>query len=339
MNDFATDLDSAVDALLSDDATSDDNLDELLAAEGDDPDADGDDKYQDDVEASDDDIDDTDADDDAGADDDADDTDDDDDESEPEDALFPVKIDGKDEMWTLEKLKQSAAGQGYIQKQMQEQAAQRKELEKSTLQLAQERQAVFEAFQRLQSGASLTPPTPPSRELFESDPIGYMQDRLKYDEAVEEYQKTVQSYELVNQQQQAAQERQAAQDVDAQIQILSEHIPEFADATTRADMISKITNAGVEYYEFTAEELGGITDNRMIRALNDARKYREIEAKRVKADSKAKGARPVVKAGAKKTPESTKAVQRQKAHARLAKTGRIDDAVPLLFNDGQGVSK
>ena len=34
--------------------------------------------------------------------------------------FIPVKVNGKEEMWTLDQLKQSAAGQGYINQRMQE---------------------------------------------------------------------------------------------------------------------------------------------------------------------------------------------------------------------------
>ena len=45
------------------------------------------------------------------------------------DALFDITIDGRQERWTLSQLKQSAAGQGYIQQKMRENAEQAKQLE------------------------------------------------------------------------------------------------------------------------------------------------------------------------------------------------------------------
>jgi hypothetical protein len=67
-----------------------------------------------------------------------------------------------------------------------------------------------------------------------------------------------------------------------------------------------------------------------VRALNDARKYRQLVANRKKSQSKADGARPVVKAGAKKRPDG-QAVTRKKAQQRLQKTGSIDDALSLML--------
>ena len=41
-------------------------------------------------------------------------------EATEETNFIPVKVNGKEEMWTLDQLKQSAAGQGYINQRMQE---------------------------------------------------------------------------------------------------------------------------------------------------------------------------------------------------------------------------
>ena len=67
-----------------------------------------------------------------------------------------------------------------------------------------------------------------------------------------------------------------------------------------------------------------------LRALNDARKYRELVSKRKSAQSKGEKARPVVKAGAKKRQDGN-AVTRKKAQTRLQKTGSDADALSLMF--------
>jgi hypothetical protein len=84
-------------------------------------------------------------------------------------------------------------------------------------------------------------------------------------------------------------------------------------------------------YGFTAEEMAGVSDARYVRALNDARKYRQLVAKRKQAQQKGDKARPVVKAGAKKTTDG-QAATRKKAQTRLQKTGSINDALGLILN-------
>ena len=96
-------------------------------------------------------------------------------EAEAEDTnLIPVKVDGKEQMWTLDQLKQSAAGQAAINKRFQEAAEARKQIEQANAALAQQQQQLVQLYQQAQQGG-LQAPTPPSRELFESDPIGYME--------------------------------------------------------------------------------------------------------------------------------------------------------------------
>jgi hypothetical protein len=75
-----------------------------------------------------------------------------------------------------------------------------------------------------------------------------------------------------------------------------------------------------------------VTDARYVRALNDARKYRELVAKKKSVQTKSNKARPVVKAGAKKRQDGN-AANRKKAQQRLQKTGSIDDALNLIIGD------
>jgi hypothetical protein len=61
-------------------------------------------------------------------------------EAAEETNLIPVKVNGKEEMWTLDQLKQSAAGQGYINQRMQEIAQVEKQYKAQAQQLAQQQQ-------------------------------------------------------------------------------------------------------------------------------------------------------------------------------------------------------
>ncbi len=274
------------------------------------------DESEDDVEASDEDYDDVEIDDDQV-------------ETEAEDTmLIPVKVDGKEEQWTLDQLKQSAAGQAAINKRFQEAAEARKQIEQQAAALAQQQQQVLQLYQQTQNGVQA--PTPPSRELFESDPIGYTEEKLKYDEAKANYdQQLYQVHQL--QRQQSQQQAQAHQSyLQEQAEVLKQHIPEIADPERGAKLKGDLMQVGMDY-GFTAEEMAGVSDARYVRALNDARKYRQLVAKRAQAQQKGDKARPVVKAGAKKTQDG-QAATRKKAQTRLQKTGSINDALGLILN-------
>ena len=251
-------------------------------------------------------------------------------EAEAEDTnLIPVKVDGKEQMWTLDQLKQSAAGQAAINKRFQEAAEARKQIEQANAALAQQQQQLVQLYQQAQQGG-LQAPTPPSRELFESDPIGYMEEKLKYDEAKATYDQNL--YQMQQVQKQTVQQQQQAHQsyLQEQAEILRQHIPEIADPEKGEKLKGDLMQVGMDY-GFTAEEMAQVSDARYVRALNDARKYRALVAKRKDAQQKGEKARPVVRAGAKKTPDG-QAATRKKAQSRLQKTGSINDALGLILN-------
>jgi hypothetical protein len=251
-------------------------------------------------------------------------------EVEAEDTtLIPVKVDGKEEQWTLDQLKQSAAGQAAINKRFQEAAEARKQIEQQAAALQQQQQQFMQLYQQAQQ-IGVQEPTPPSRDLFESDPIGYMEEKLKYDEAKAGYdQQMYQIHQM--REQQTHQQAQAQQSyLQEQAELLKQHIPEIADPEKGAQLKDDLMQVGMDY-GFSAEEMAGVSDARYVRALNDARKYRQLVAKRKQAQQKGQKARPVVRAGAKKTADS-QAATRKKAQSRLQKTGSINDALGLILN-------
>jgi len=321
----STTLDAAVESLLAPakDNSGGDNLDEAVNSM-----IEPDDDQSEEVEFADEDQDDVEA----SSDDDYDDAEIDDDdlvEAPAEDTnLISVKVDGKEERWTLDQLKQSAAGQAAINKRFQEVAEARKQIQQHAAALQQQQQQVMQLHQQAQNGG-LQAPIPPTRELFESDPIGYMEEKLKYDENKAQYDQNM--YQLQNVQRQRAQAQQAAHQtyLQEQAQVLTQFIPEIADPKRGEAIKNALVDTGVSY-GFTPEEMQNVTDARYVRALNDARKYRELVAKRKSTQSKGEKARPVVKAGAKKRPESN-ADTRRKAQTRLQKSGSDADALSLMF--------
>ena len=247
---------------------------------------------------------------------------------ETTDHLYPVKIDGKEEMWTLDKLQQSAAGQGYINKRMQEIASVEKNYKSELEALTAQRQQMLAFFEQAQNG--IQEPTPPSSELFNDDPIGYMQEKLKYDESKTQYDAKVAQMNQLQTQQTAANEARLQEYTANQAQLLTQRLPEFADPKKGEAIKQGIASAG-EYYGFTPEELGSVRDHRYILAMHDAMRYRNLVAKKAKATSPKKESIATVKAGSKKRPLSQSERSRKDAMKRLRQTGDPKDAMPLIF--------
>jgi hypothetical protein len=243
------------------------------------------------------------------------------DEANKTEPVYTIKIDGTEQQVTLSELKRGYSGQQYVQKGMQEAAAQRKQAESVYAALLNERQQVAQLYQQIQAGQVATPPQAPSRELFESDPIGYMEAKLNYDERVAEYQ-----------QQQSKLEQAARQAyLQRELENLKNVIPELSKPESAGKFKDQILEAG-QAYGYTPEEISQVVESRALHVLRDAMKYREIMRGKQKADEKAKSARPKqapIKAGSKRLEKSNKAVSDQKS--KLRNSGSINDALALMF--------
>jgi len=255
--------------------------------------------------------------------------------------LIPVKVDGKEEHWTLDQLKQSAAGQAAINKRFQEAAEARKQIEQAQIQIKQQfdqketalqqrEDRLLQLTQSIETG-DMQRPIEPSEEMSVDDPIGYIVEKASYDKKVKLYNQN--QSQLQNIQMQKMQAKEAADQayLQEQARLLHEYIPEIADPVKGQQIKDALVNIGVSY-GYQAEEMQGVKDVRAVKILNDARKWQELVAKKKSAKANGQKASPVVKAGAKKRQDGNSA-NRKKAQQRLQKTGSIDDALNLIIGD------
>tara|TARA_R110002153_G_scaffold268679_1_gene433734 strand:+ start:1444 stop:2400 length:957 start_codon:yes stop_codon:yes gene_type:complete len=263
---------------------------------------------------------------------------DDQDEDEAEEAedagqqeLYTVKVDGEEREVTLDDLKQSFSGQAYIQKGMKEASEAKKEAEGVYQALLNERQQLSHLLQQAQTGQIANAPVPPSRELFNNDPIGYMDAKLSYDEAMQNYQN--QQYQIQQVTESQNQQMQIAQQhyLQGEMQQLAKVIPEFGDAKTASKLKEDLVHFGSKL-GYSESELSEVMDHRAILVLQKAMKYDQLVEGKSKATQKASNARPMVKPGTKKTGRTGAAKQRQNAQARMNKTGSIDDVAKFLLS-------
>lgn len=250
-------------------------------------------------------------------------------DSAPE--LYTVKVDGKEEQVSLEDLKRGYSGQKYVQKGMQEVAQIRKEAEETYAALMAARQQTDQLLQVAQSGQLMTTPVAPDRSKFDSDPIGYMEEKLNYDEQMKQYQNQSAQVQQVLQQQSYAEQQAQQAYLQRELESLRTNVPEFADPKTAEKTKNLILRAGQETYGYSPEEIGMVTDHRALKVLLDAARYREMmggkeQARKTKTAPKS---RPV-KGGAKQTGSNVKAIRERKS--RLKRSGSIDDALGLILN-------
>lgn len=253
-------------------------------------------------------------------------------EEEPAEQLYTVKVDGKTKQVPLNELLRGYSGQAYIQQNMEQLAAAKKQMQEVYEVLQAEQQKVLEDHARLQSGQGLARPTPPSKETFEKDPIGYMQQKLEYEENLAEYEQTQARMSEMRQRQAAQSQAQHEAYLQEQLQVLQQSIPELADPKTAPAYKDKMVQKGSNYYGFDAQELTSIPDARYLNVLNDALKWRDMQETRGEVTQKAQSARPVVKPGVKKDGRTSKQKRSREAAARMRKTGDIDDVAKFLLS-------
>lgn len=244
---------------------------------------------------------------------------------------FTVKIDGTETEVTLDELQRGYSGQKYIQKGMQEVADLRKKAETANATLASAGEAVLALYQQMQAPGFAQAPTPPDESLIESDPIGYTQDKARYDAAMEKYQQDMgQMQHTLAYQQQAQQQAQQAY-LEREMETLRQVMPEFSDPEKATKVRDSMLRMGTEVYGYQPEEISAVMDHRAIRVLNDAIKYQEIMQGKDKAVEKAaKGPkRKVVKAGSKKTASNRN--DSRQARSKLKRSGSINDAMSLIL--------
>ena len=242
---------------------------------------------------------------------------------------YSIKVDGENVEVTLDDLKRDYSGQQYIQKGMKQAAEARKQAEEAYNGLNQQRQQLDQFMQQVGQKGLMLEPTPPTKDLLNADPLGYIEADATYREEMGQYQ--IEQHEL-KQNHDAMKVEQAKADkanLDYNFAELKRVLPDFADANKATKMKERLLKQGIAE-DYTAEEIGGIIDYRAMRVLNKARLYDQIMAGNSTVESKLKKARPLMKAGTKKMPDSAAKKQRQQL-SRLKKSGSIHDAAALLF--------
>ena len=244
---------------------------------------------------------------------------------------FSIKVDGEHVKVSLQDLKQSYSGQRYIQQGMKQAAEQRKQAEEAYNGLNQQRSNLDQLLKQISQNGLVTQPTPPTRELLADDPLGYIEAEATYREEMGKFQ--AQRHQLVQQgQAQAAAQGQANKaNLQQQMAELTKAIPDFADAKKAPRLKENLVKQGAAE-GYSSEEIGAITDHRAFKVLRKAMLYDQIMVGTSDVQAKLKKARPLMKAGTKKQPESAKSTE-AKLMSKLKKSGSVQDAAALLFNN------
>ena len=251
-------------------------------------------------------------------------------DDQAETKLYPVKIDGEIVNVTLSDLTKGYGGDQFNQKNMRHNAEQRKLMEEAFNNLNQQRAQLDQHAQNLNQNGLVAKPVAPSRELFTNDPLGYLDADLEYRDNVKKYQDEQNQLQHNRQELQKAQAEVNQANLQNQQEELKRLIPDFADAKKA----TKLKNSLIEHGKkrnFTEAELGSVVDARTMHVLHESMLWRQSLEGKSDVKAKLKKARPLMKAGVKKTGESANKVE-QKLMSKLKKSGSVQDAAALLFN-------
>ena len=215
---------------------------------------------------------------------------------------------------------------------------------RKNMEVAQERKAVEEHKSRVSSlEAALTQqrefvaslasqyiPQPPDRSLMDHDPLGYMQAKANYDDQMATLSHLQQQRDeaLQRQQQETAAQQKAR--LETERTALFEAMPDLKDPKRMEQFKSDVEGVFLTHYGFTSDELEGV-DHRMLKVIRDSIKYQKLLAKRSETKAKVEDKPPVMPSGKRQNVGAQQQTERERAMARLTKTGSIKDALKLNF--------
>lgn len=154
--------------------------------------------------------------------------------------------------------------------------------------------------------------------MAQEDPAGYIQLTHRLQSFQSTFNAIQQEKARVQSELKSQQEQQLAQAIQQAQEELPKHIPEWG--TERYQAILKL---GVNY-GFSGEEVGNVVDPRIIRVLNDAYQWHQLQAGKSVTEKKVLNVPKVIKPGA----APTKVDQSKELSARVRKTaGKDEDAL------------
>jgi len=158
------------------------------------------------------------------------------------------------------------------------------------------------------------------QSLTDQDPVQAQKLFFTFQQLQREAQAKYNDYQKANTESEQLTQQQRQQQLAKAEQDLRERLPDFGP-----QLAEKIVKNAKDSYGFTAQELEGLTDARHVEVLHDAMKWRALQAEKPKAMKAVADAPKAIK------PQATQPKRtNQAAHDRLKKSGRMEDLAALL---------
>ena len=224
----------------------------------------------------------------------------------------------------------------YRQKTMQA-SEERRALEQQSSALKASEQQVRQKIEYVDQLLKAFTPQPPDPQLLQDDPIAFLSAKENYERMVGVHNYVQQQLQQGQQQARQQTARERNEKAAKEWETLQDKLPELrtpAKAQAFADSLAKTGTA----YGFSQDELAGALpyDHRFALVLQDAARWRKLQANKPKAVQQVQGRPPVQKSGKRLTPDAQKARRAEDAIKRLKQTGSVDDATAAYLASRKG---
>lgn len=254
-------------------------------------------------------------------------------ESDDDEPVYRVKMAGEErEITQSELIKLAQQGADYTKKSQQV-AEERKRLEAESAIIAEARKERMEYAQRLQALQQYLEQNAPQADdleyLKENDPIGYAVKVAELTQQKEQMAAVRAEQERLAMMQQAEQTQQQKAYIAQQAQLVSQLIPEYADAQ-KGESLRKELRAYAKSIGYTDEEVNSVYDARTVKALYDAMQYARLQKAKPEVTKKVSQAPKAMKSGNSKSNKQSNSEQLKRDRSKLKTTGKVKDAARIF---------
>lgn len=249
-------------------------------------------------------------------------------EEDTEPQAFTVKVDGKELEVTEDELIKGYSRNSDYTRKTQELAREKADFQSTKESIEAEREELKLLLPRvktvLEQGLGQEPDW---NTLKETDQVTYLTEKADWEERKAKVQAVQNEIDKANKESQEESYRNMTAQIEEGRKALAEQVPEWTDekvaADDRAAMLKNAQRLG-----FSADEIGAVTDYRIILLLREAMLHNKQAETIKKKPTVAKARRKVARAGSTNTARPT--TKLKKSREQVAKTGKVSDAAKFF---------
>jgi len=249
-------------------------------------------------------------------------------EEDTEPQAFTVKVDGKELEVTEDELIKGYSRNSDYTRKTQELAREKADFQSTKESIEAEREELKLLLPRvktvLEQGLGQEPDW---NTLKETDQVTYLTEKADWEERKAKVQAVQNEIDKANKESQEETYRNMTAQIEEGRKALAEQVPEWTDekvaADDRAAMLKNAQRLG-----FSADEIGAVTDYRIILLLREAMLHNKQAETIKKKPTVAKARRKVARAGSTNTARPT--TKLKKSREQVAKTGKVSDAAKFF---------